>query len=113
MNVAVEDHRFNARRIVIAAAEEVGMADPTALQTAVAAAQAVALIGMPEGGLVLAQAVVHVATAPKSNASYRAIGAATADGKAGKAGPVPLDLRDARYAGAKRLRPGTGAVHAP
>lgn len=112
MIVAGEDPRFIARRIVIAAAEEVGMADPTALQTAVAAAQAVALIGMPESGLVLAQAVVHVATAPKSNASYRAIGEAIADVKAGKAGPVPLHLRDTHYAGAKRLGHGTEYVYA-
>src|SRR5690606_36226679 len=83
MLVAGEDPRFIARRLVSFASEDVGMADATALQTAVAAAQAVALIGMPEGELVLAQAVVHVATAPKSNASYRAIGEAIADVKAG------------------------------
>ncbi len=112
MIVAGEDPRFIARRIVIAAAEEVGMADPTALHTAVAAAQAVAFIGMPEGGLVLAQAVVHVATAPKSNASYRAIGEAIADVRAGKAGPVPLHLRDTHYAGAKKLGHGTDYVYA-
>src|SRR5699024_731677 len=104
---AGEDPRFIARRIVIAAAEEVGMADPTALHTAVAAAEAVAFIGMPEGALVLAQAVVHVATAPKSNASYRAIGEAIADVRAGKAGPVPPHLRDSHYAGAKKLGHGT------
>ncbi|MBD8061253.1 replication-associated recombination protein A [Oceanitalea stevensii] len=112
MIVAGEDPRFIARRIVIAAAEEVGMADPTALHTAVAAAEAVAFIGMPEGGLVLAQAVVHVATAPKSNASYRAIGEAIADVRAGKAGPVPPHLRDSHYAGAKKLGHGTEYVYA-
>ncbi|WP_413449929.1 replication-associated recombination protein A [Georgenia phoenicis] len=112
MIVAGEDPRFIARRIVIAAAEEVGMADPTALHTAVAAAEAVAFIGMPEGQLVLAQAVVHVATAPKSNASYRAIGEAIADVRAGKAGPVPPHLRDSHYAGAKKLGHGTEYVYA-
>ncbi|MDD9207412.1 replication-associated recombination protein A [Georgenia sp. 10Sc9-8] len=109
MVVAGEDPRFIARRVVIAAAEDVGMADPTALQTAVAAAQAVALIGMPEGRIVLAQAVVHVATAPKSNAAYAAVDAAIADVRAGKAGPVPAHLRDSHYAGAERL--GHGASY--
>src|SRR5690606_4179363 len=70
MVAAGEDPRFIARRLVISAAEDVGMADPSALQTAVAAAQAVQLIGMPEGRIVLAEAVVHLATAPKSNAAY-------------------------------------------
>jgi putative ATPase len=105
---AGEDPRFIARRIMIAASEDVGMADPTALQTAVAAAEAVALIGMPEGRIILAQAVVHIATAPKSNASYLAIGAALEDVKSGRAGEVPMHLRDAHYPGAKRLGHGTG-----
>ena len=112
MVVAGEDPRFIARRIVIAAAEEVGMADPSALRTAVAAAQAVQLIGMPEARLVLAQAVVHVATAPKSNASYRAIDAAIADVRAGRAGPVPAHLRDTHYSGAQRLGHGEGYRYA-
>ncbi|WP_149204852.1 replication-associated recombination protein A [Actinotalea subterranea] len=112
MVVAGEDPRFIARRIVIAAAEEVGMADPSALQTAVAAAQAVALIGMPEARIILAEAVVHVATAPKSNASYSAIDAAIADVRAGKAGPVPAHLRDAHYAGAQGLGHGKGYRYA-
>ena len=103
MLVAGEDPRFIARRIVIAASEDVGMADPTALQTAVAAAQAVALIGMPEARIILAEAVVHVATAPKSNAAYLGIGKAIADVEAGRAGVVPAHLRDAHYPGAKRL----------
>jgi putative ATPase len=103
MLVAGEDPRFIARRIVIAASEDVGMADPTALQTAVAAAQAVALIGMPEARIILAEAVVHVATAPKSNAAYLGIGRAIADVEAGRAGVVPAHLRDAHYPGAKRL----------
>ncbi|MBC7291233.1 MAG: replication-associated recombination protein A [Actinotalea sp.] len=112
MVVAGEDPRFIARRIVIAAAEEVGMADPSALQTAVAAAQAVALIGMPEARIILAEAVVHVATAPKSNAAYRAIDAAIADVRAGKAGPVPPHLRDAHYAGAQKIGHGQGYRYA-
>src|SRR5699024_8131082 len=109
---AGEDPRFIARRIVIAASEEVGMADPSALQTAVAAAQAVAMIGMPEARIVLAQAVVHVASAPKSNRAYKAIDAALADVRAGRAGPVPVHLRDAHYAGAQRLGHGDGYIYA-
>jgi putative ATPase len=105
---AGEDPRFVARRIVIAASEDVGMADPTALQTAVAAAQAVQLIGMPEARIVLGHAVVHLATAPKSNAAYNAINAATRDVRAGLGGPVPPHLRDAHYAGAQRLGHGRG-----
>jgi len=105
---AGEDPRFIARRIVIAASEDVGMADPTALQTAVAAAQAVQLIGMPEARLVLAQAVVHLATAPKSNAAYLGMEAAIADVRAGAAGQVPDHLRDAHYPGAKSLGHGKG-----
>ena len=112
MLAAGEDPRFVARRIVIAAAEDVGMADPSALQTAVAAAQAVQLIGMPEARIVLAEAVVHLATAPKSNASYRAIDKALEDVRAGRLGPVPAHLRDAHYAGAARLGHGRGYVYA-
>ncbi|GAA2521223.1 replication-associated recombination protein A [Rarobacter incanus] len=112
MIVAGEDPRFIARRVVIAAAEEVGMADPSALQTATAAAQAVAMIGMPEARIILAQAVVHVATAPKSNASYKAIDAAIAEVRRGGTGLVPAHLRDAHYAGAKGLGHGAGYVYA-
>jgi putative ATPase len=100
---AGEDPRFIARRLVISASEDIGMADPTALLTAVAAADAVAFIGMPEGHFSLAQAVVHLATAPKSNALTAGIGEAIADVRAGLAGPVPPGLRDAHYAGAKNL----------
>jgi putative ATPase len=107
MIAAGEDPRFIARRVIIAASEEVGMADPTALTTAVAAAQAVQMIGMPEGRIPLAQAVVHVATAPKSNASYSGIDAALADVRSGTIGQVPLHLRDAHYSGAKDLGHGT------
>ena len=89
MLVAGEDPRFVARRLMILASEDIGMADPTALQTAVAAAQTVQLIGMPEAQLTLAHATVHLATAPKSNAVTTALGAAMSDIKAGKAGLVP------------------------
>lgn len=109
---AGEDPRFIARRIVIAASEEVGMADPTALQTAVAALHAVAQIGMPEARIVLAQAVVHVALAPKSNAAYLGINAAIADVRAGRGGAVPAALRGSGYAGATRLGHGAGYVYA-
>ncbi|WP_433869414.1 replication-associated recombination protein A [Saccharopolyspora sp. CA-218241] len=100
---AGEDPRFIARRLVVHASEDVGMADPTALQTAVAAAQAVQLIGMPEGRLALAQATVHLATAPKSNAVITAIDEAAGDVRAGRGGPVPPHLRDGHYAGAAKL----------
>ena len=109
---AGEDPRFIARRIVIAASEDVGMADPTALQTAVAALHAVAQIGMPEARIILAQAVVHNALAPKSNASYAGINAAIADIRAGKGGPVPPHLRGSGYAGASRLGHGEGYRYA-
>ena len=92
---AGEDPRFIARRIMIASAEEVGMASPEVLQVTVAAAQAVAMVGMPEARLILAEAVVAVATAPKSNATYMAINDALADVDAGRTGPVPLHLRNA------------------
>jgi putative ATPase len=100
---AGEDPRFIARRIIILASEDIGMADPQSLVVAVAAADAVQFIGMPEGRIPLAQAVVHLATAPKSNASYLAIDAAIADVRAGKLGRVPPHLRDAHYPGAKKL----------
>jgi putative ATPase len=109
---AGEDPRFIARRIVIAASEDVGMADPTALQTAVAAMHAVAQIGMPEARIILAQAVVHNAMAPKSNASYLGINEAIADIRAGKGGPVPVHLRGSGYAGASRIGHGEGYRYA-
>ncbi|MDJ0325091.1 replication-associated recombination protein A [Cryobacterium sp. PH31-AA6] len=105
---AGEDPRFIARRIIVLASEDIGMADPQALVIAVAAADAVQLIGMPEGRIPLAQAVVHLATAPKSNAAYLALDRAIADVRAGKTGRVPKPLRDAHYAGAKRLGHGKG-----
>ena len=103
-----EDPRFIARRLVILASEDIGLADPTALTTAIAAAQAVQLIGMPEARLNLAQATIALALAPKSNAVIRAIDAASADVRAGKIGPVPAHLRDAHYGGSKKLGHGKG-----
>ncbi|MFF3571212.1 replication-associated recombination protein A [Nocardia jiangxiensis] len=100
---AGEDPRFIARRLMIQASEDVGMADPSALQTAVAAAQVVQLVGMPEAQLALAHATIHVATAPKSGAVTAAIGAAMSDIGQGKAGAVPPHLRDGHYAGAAKL----------
>ena len=109
---AGEDPRFIARRIMISAAEDIGMADPQALPIAVAAAEGVALIGMPEGRILLAEVVVYLATAPKSNAAYMALDAAIADVRAGKIGRVPMPLRDAHYPGAKRLGHGKGYKYA-
>ncbi|MGO9355780.1 MAG: replication-associated recombination protein A [Mycobacterium sp.] len=103
MLVAGEDPRFIARRLMILASEDIGMADPSALQTAVAAAQTVQLIGMPEAQLTLAHATVHLASAPKSNAVTTALGAAMNDVKAGKVGMVPAHLRDGHYSGAAAL----------
>ena len=112
MIAAGEDPRFIARRLVILASEDIGLADPTALTTAVAAAEAVQLIGMPEGRINLAQAVVALALAPKSNAVIRAIDAALADVEAGRIGLVPAHLRDASYAGARRYGHGQGYQYA-
>ena len=109
---AGEDPRFIARRIVISASEDVGMGDPTALQTAVAAMHAVAQIGMPEARIILAQAVVHNALAPKSNAAYLGINEAIADVRAGRGGVLPAHLRGSGYAGAERLGHGKGYVYA-
>ncbi len=108
---AGEDPRFIARRLVISAAEDIGLADPQALQIAVAAAEAVAFIGMPEGRIPLAEATAYLATAAKSNAAYLAIDRAVADVRAGGFGRVPTHLRDAHYPGAKRLGHGKGYVY--
>ena len=105
---AGEDPRFISRRVMISAAEDIGIADPQALLIAVAAADAVQYVGMPEGRIPLAEAVVYLATAPKSNASYLALDAAIADVRAGRIGRVPKHLRDAHYAGAKKLGHGKG-----
>jgi putative ATPase len=109
---AGEDPRFIARRLVILASEDIGLADPSALTTAVAAAQAVQLIGMPEARLNLAQATIALALAPKSNAVIKAIDAASADVRAGRIGPVPAHLRDAHYGGSKKLGHGKGYRYA-
>jgi putative ATPase len=112
MLVAGEDPRFVARRLMILASEDIGMADPTALQTAVAAAQTVQLIGMPEAQLTLAHAPVHLTNAPKSNAVTTALGAAMGDIREGKAGLVPAHLRDGHYSGAAKLGNAIGYKYA-
>ncbi len=103
MIVAGEDARFIARRLMVHASEDIGLADPTALPAATAAAQVVALVGMPEARIALAQVTLHLATAPKSNAVITAIDAAMADVRAGAVGSVPAHLRDGHYAGAEKL----------
>ncbi|NLD86450.1 MAG: replication-associated recombination protein A [Actinomycetales bacterium] len=108
MLVAGEDPRFIARRLMIHASEDIGMADPTALQSATAAAEVVQKVGLPECRLALAQATIHLATAPKSNAVIAAIDSAMADVRAGGVGEVPKHLRDGHYAGAKGLGNGVG-----
>ena len=108
---AGEDPRFIARRLVISASEDIGLADPQALVIAVAAADAVAFVGMPEGRIPLAEATAYLATTAKSNAAYLAIDAAIADVRAGGFGRVPLPLRDAHYPGAKRLGHGKGYIY--
>jgi putative ATPase len=108
---AGEDPRFIARRLVISASEDIGLADPTALPTAVAAMQAVSFIGWPEAQITLAHAVIALALAPKSNAAVMAIGAALADVRAGLAGPVPMHLRDGHYKGAAKLGHAQGYIY--
>jgi putative ATPase len=111
MVAAGEDVKFIARRIVICAAEDVGNADPQALVVAMAAAQAVQFIGMPEARIILSQAVIYIATAPKSNACYMAIDQAINDLKQKNCGSVPLHLRDAHYQGAKKLGHGANYLY--
>ncbi|WP_406289339.1 replication-associated recombination protein A [Streptomyces sp. NBC_00209] len=108
---AGEDPRFIARRLMISASEDIGLADPTALPTAVAAAQAVALIGFPEAALTLSHATIALALAPKSNAATLAISAAREDIRKGLAGPVPAHLRDGHYKGAAKLGHAQGYVY--
>jgi putative ATPase len=105
---AGEDARFIVRRMVIFASEDIGLADPTALMIAVAAAQALEHVGLPEAELNLAHAAIHLATAPKSNRAALAIWRARADIKNGAVGEVPAHLRDAHYQGAAVLGHGTG-----
>src|SRR5271165_4416996 len=111
MIAAGEDPRFIARRLIVHASEDVGMADRTALQTAVAAAQAVEFVGLPEARINLAQAVIHISLAPKSNAVIKAIGAADADVRNGLIGAVPAHLRDAHYPGAGKVGHGEGYLY--
>ena len=108
---AGEDPRFVARRLMILASEDIGMADPQVLQTAVAAAQSVAIVGMPEAQIILAHATIHASLAPKSNAVISAIGAATSDVRRGRVGSVPIWLRDAHYPGAKEHGHGVDYVY--
>ncbi|MFB6816973.1 replication-associated recombination protein A [Streptomyces sp. NPDC056347] len=108
---AGEDPRFIARRLMISASEDIGLADPTALPTAVAAAQAVAMIGFPEAALTLSHATIALALAPKSNAATLAIFAAQEDVRKGLAGPVPAHLRDGHYKGATKLGHAQGYVY--
>ncbi|HET6300578.1 replication-associated recombination protein A, partial [Microbacterium sp.] len=105
---AGEDPRFIARRLIISASEDIGLADPHALPLAVAVADAVQFIGMPEGRIPLAEATVYLASTAKSNAAYVALDKAIADVRAGGFGRVPTHLRDAHYPGAKRLGHGKG-----
>jgi putative ATPase len=109
---AGEDPRFIARRIVIHAAEDVGLADPMALVLANAAAQAAEFIGWPEARIPLAEATLYIATAAKSNSTIAAIDSAMKDVESGRTLPVPEHLRDASYAGAKRLGRGEGYKYA-
>ena len=109
---AGEDPRFIARRIVIHAAEDVGLADPMALVLATAAFQAAEFIGWPEARIPIAEAALYIATASKSNSVITAIDAALADIRSGRTLPVPEHLRDAHYPGAKRLGHGDGYQYA-
>src|SRR5687767_6145993 len=109
---AGEDPRFIARRIVICAAEDVGLADPMALVLSNAALQVAEFVGWPEARIPLAEATVYIATAPKSNSAYLAIDAALEDVRSGRTLPVPEHLRDASYSGAKRLGHGQGYQYA-
>ncbi|MDW7979127.1 MAG: replication-associated recombination protein A [Verrucomicrobiales bacterium] len=109
---AGEDPRFIARRLMICAAEDVGLADPMALVLATAAQQAAEFVGWPEARIPLAEATVYVATAPKSNSAYMAIEAALADVQESRTLPVPKHLRDANYKGAEQLGHGVGYEYA-
>ena len=112
MLYAGEDIKFIARRIMICASEDVGNADPNALQVAVAAAQAVERIGMPEARIILSQAALYIATAPKSNSCIMAIDKAMDVVKNSKTAPVPVHLQDAHYKGSAKLGHGVGYKYA-
>lgn len=109
---AGEDPRFITRRVVICAAEDVGLADPMALVLANAAHQVAEFVGWPEARIPIAEAVVYVATANKSNTAIRSIDAALEDVRSGRTLPVPVALRDGHYAGSKRLGHGVGYQYA-
>ncbi len=106
-----EDPRFIARRMVISASEDIGLADPMALIIAVAAAHAVEIVGMPEAQIPLAEAAIYLATAPKSNSAYKAINKAMEEIEQHGPKPVPMHLRDASYKGAQKLGHGTGYLY--
>jgi putative ATPase len=108
---AGEDPRFIARRLIILAAEDIGLADSHALPLAVAAAEAVAMIGMPEGRIPLAEATIYLCMAPKSNSAYNAINQAIEDVRAGLFGEVPKPLRSSNHAGAKGAGAGVGYLY--
>jgi putative ATPase len=108
---AGEDARFVARRLVILASEDVGLADPQSILVATAAAHAVEYVGLPEAALNLAHAVIHLSLAPKSNSVMSALSAATAAVRDRRAGPVPMHLRDSHYRGAQSLGHGAGYVY--
>ncbi|MGN1153041.1 MAG: hypothetical protein ACI4S3_03360 [Candidatus Gastranaerophilaceae bacterium] len=108
---AGEDPRFIARRLIVCAAEDIGLADPNALNIAVNAHKAVELLGLPEGRIPLAEAVIYVANAPKSNSTIMAIDAALADIQSGKDYPPPMHLRDAHYKDAKKYGFGVDYVY--
>ncbi len=112
MLYAGEDIKFIARRIMICASEDVGNADPMALVVATSASQAIERIGMPEAQIILSQAVTYVASAPKSNAAYEAIGAAMSAVRNNVTPPVPTHLQDAHYKGAEKLGHGLGYKYA-
>jgi len=109
---AGEDPRFISRRILICAAEDVGLADPMALVLAQAAHQVAEFVGWPEARIPIAEATIYIATANKSNSAYQAIDAALEDVRSDRTLPVPEHLRDASYQGAKRLGHGAGYQYA-
>jgi len=111
MLAAGEDPKFVARRMVVHAAEDIGLADPQALLVAVAAAHAVEFVGLPEARIPMAEAAIYLATAPKSNATVTAISRAWQDVEREEAHPVPQHLRDASYPGARRLGHGVGYAY--
>lgn len=113
MIYAGEDPRFILRRLIIFASEDIGNADPQALMLASSALQGIEFVGMPEGRIILSQLVSYLALAPKSNASITAIDAAISDVKTNRVEQVPEHLRDAHYAGARKLGHGTGYVYPP